>query len=152
MLEKLLTVKNRTRVIGNFQPSKFDKETIQNELDALLIKKFGKKTLKNAFRFDEVAIRDPAYNRDLAESRFGIDQVGKFHHDKSGARIILVVWSNCLPTIVKLASGKTLAIKNGDIVLIVNHENKHRMPLRDIRKSESERWFYRRYIPMPEKI
>jgi hypothetical protein len=123
----------RTRVIGHFRPSRFDSITIGRE--------FAEFCDAKGFDSLETALRDPDWHSQPRNFGDGISFGQKFHHDQvNGLSVHILMWSNVLPTCVKLADGTLLHAQPGDVVLVDNDRDTHRMPEG---AQGSERWFVR---------
>lgn len=61
-----------------------------------------------------------------------------FEWHKDEGATLFAVWSNILPTEVKLADGTLLTAQAGDVILINNAEVEHRAP-----RDWQDRWFCR---------
>jgi hypothetical protein len=111
----------QTRVIGNWQPLKLNDASIYYGLMAEVRKTTGKT------EFLHYQIRSPKYYLGVNPNYYS--HLYEFHQDALGNRkeLILVVWSNLLPTEV-VTDNKLLETRAGDIVLINNLTSFHRAP------------------------
>ena len=103
----------KTRVVANWQPSKFDYDTIRKEWKELYVS-LGIEVTSPSLDF-----RDPFYRPDLHPA------ITQWHQDNDGADFTMLLWSNVTPTEVKFK------------------EVKHRMPPGAYDKDAPERWFIR---------
>jgi hypothetical protein len=127
-----------TRILGNWKP-----KNIKDLED--LGKRFQKKLKKLGLKAPAVwrmTLRDPSFNRDVAN---GFDPLGvEFHKDDDDAQIMLLMWSNILPTeVISDKTGKPFQVKDGDILLLNNSAESHRAQPRAITETPIERWFIR---------
>lgn len=109
----------KTRVVGNWQPSNLDKETIFVEFQVEVNRIFD----SSINSLSGMTIRNHADYAYLKERQdFHIDCPPKLTEQW------LLVWSNFAPTLVLFADGSLLKAMDGDIILIDNSSVKHRAP------------------------
>jgi hypothetical protein len=127
----------KTQVLANWQPSMLDRSVVKSEFTKLISTVFYPKY----WEYAALTLRSPDdYDRLKQESiiTHGVEQLD-FHPD--GDVDLVIVWSNKFPTEVRLASGKMLHAKDGDVILINNRADQHRGPL--FYTYHNERWFIR---------
>jgi len=117
----------KTQVLGNWQPTKLECETIKIEFYDHLFQLVG------PFSSSEYEIRPP-----LDHNRFVDVPLGTQRPHTDRQRDDMIVWSNIIPTVVILNDGTVMSTAPGDIILINNHESEHMQPLK-----HGERWFVR---------
>lgn len=100
----------KTRVLQNWQPSKLDRNVIKEEFSKILSRRF--------LVFDV---------RILSDTDTPHPHAAEWHDDEG--MLFSVIWTNKCPTEVMFLRNKTLlSAKDGDIILINNHECHHKMP------------------------
>jgi hypothetical protein len=125
-----------TKVLINWTPSEFETTTIEREFNEIVQSLLG--TLEV---YPDIEVRNPAYYKkeDLTKvlkyHQDGIDTAERFGYIKHS-----IVWSNIFPTEILLVNGEKLKTKDGDIVLINNIKDEHKIPRAAI---GSNRWFVR---------
>lgn len=126
----------RTRVLGNWQPSKLDYATIRGEF----VKFLQSHGLQIGDRPDvaEVAVRNPDWHsgNDIPIGNIAF----QWHKDCVAHDYYAAMWSNVLPTQILRADGTELELQAGDVVLVENGVDRHRAPV-EIRGAD--RWFAR---------
>lgn len=101
----------KSRILGNFQPTSLDKDTILAELTAEVERLYG------TFRSQYWTVRNP-YQHDQGKSG-----TAKWHTD-GPYRMYMIIWANEHP----IETQSDLVIQDGDIVLWYNLQGKHRTP------------------------
>lgn len=123
-------ISGRSRVLGNWQPSKLDPFTIETELKSYLEKIF-----KAYLCAPVISCRRPESNRNQDSS------VNRFHSD--GDVDYFIVWSNKHSTIVKFRNNKLLKAQDGDVILVNNRKSEHMRPNIQDSGGGCTRWFIR---------
>lgn len=119
----------KTRVIGNWLPSKLNYKTIWAEFPSVIKNILGQIDCKY------YTVRSPTQHDDWGGTT-------RWHQD-GDLPIDIVMWSNIYPTWVKnIETEEHLVRKRGDIILVSNVESLHRTP--PLPKKHN-RWFARLY-------
>lgn len=122
------------KAITNWQPTRLTESVVACEWQALVGKLFG---IAHIARADPLNVVRPPYHHHAN---------GKcaWHFDGASRNVYLVMWSNLLPTMVRLADGTRLRTKRGDVLLLDNRLVEHRADKRVL--TTKRRWFARAMI------
>lgn len=130
------------KVIANWQPSELDYTRVYDEWLAIINRLCGSKKLIRSM----TDVRSPSHMHAAGFTRWHRDhyRCAKQNGCNCEARVYIVVWSNYLPTLVKLSDGSRLRTKAGDVLLLDNDLVLHRTDKRV--RAGTTRWFARAMI------